>query len=116
MSLSGAARRRKGHQFERDVVNALKDQLGEIPPYDDIRRNLTQVRDGDDRGGDVEGIDGWHIECKNHARIMLTGWLDQARRSCGEARPTVIYKKPGGEVRVVIELTLAEFADVVRST
>ena len=53
--------RNKGHKFEREVVNLIKDNLGI-----DAKRNLMQTAEG---GFDVLGVPGWAIECKRYASI-----------------------------------------------
>lgn len=67
-----AMSRRKGHSYEREVVNLIKDS------GHSCARNLDQVRDG---GGDIPFGD-WLIECKRRATIAIYPWWDQVVIAC----------------------------------
>ncbi len=60
---------RKGIAGEQELINLLKDQLGE-----DLKRNLDQVRDG---GADVLGLPGWAVEVKRAKTAKISEWWSQ---------------------------------------
>ena len=101
----GAAPRRKGSQFERDVVAYLRDH-----GHPDAERAYGAGRP-DDRG-DIDGIVGadWTpmvVECKAGKRHDLAGWLDAAEAKAGPAGAVVIVKRsahPTGRAYVVQSL------------
>ena len=47
-------------------------------------------------------LDGLWFEVKNHKSPSLGAWWGQAQRDCGDRRPVVIWKKPGGQWLAVI--------------
>lgn len=67
----------KGTLFERQVVEYL--QANGFPQAE--RRALA----GSNDRGDVSGIDGWVLEVKNHARMELAEWMDEAWREAANA-------------------------------
>ena len=69
--------RTKGAQFERQVVNELKEAGFAAA------RNLDQTRDG---GGDID-LDKYMLECKRRASIAVYDWLDQCTKA---ARPSQV--------------------------
>jgi Holliday junction resolvase len=89
----GKASREKGKRGEREVVNLLKDYLGD--DYDFKRNLLGQCRDG---GMDVLGLEGWAIEVKNYANVTpsnIQSWWEQ---TCEEAQiaqcqPVLFWKQ-----------------------
>lgn len=102
------AARTKGHQFERDIVNILKDR-----GYD-ARRNLSQTREG---GGDIK-LPRWMFECKRYARIgNVYQWLDQAITGAqGIQKPVVVAKADRKEEIVIMRLSdFLEVMDVIES-
>jgi len=91
--------RKKGTQFEADVVDYMAEKLGDA-------RIERRVMGGVNDRGDIAGVElrckPVVIECKNHARMELSQWLDEAeveranddaefafvvhkRRGCGKA-------------------------------
>ena len=98
-----SAERRKGSQFERDVVAFLQ---GNGHPY--VERSYGAGRP-DDRG-DIDGIPGFAIECKNHLAIDLAGWSSEASSEAANARRprwAVIFKrrqKPISQSYVLLDL------------
>jgi hypothetical protein len=99
----------KGNKYERDVADYLRD--AGWPGMERIRAGWT-----DDRG-DLDGIIGFTVECKNHRSLDLAGWcaeLDVEMRNAGNTVGAVIHKKRGttdvGEhyatlpVRVLVQL------------
>lgn len=102
------AARTKGHQFERDVVNILKDR-----GYD-ARRNLSQTREG---GGDIK-LPRWMFECKRYKAIgRIYEWLDQAiTGASGIQKPIVVAKADRKDEIVIMRLSdFLEIMDVVES-
>lgn len=86
----GAASRTKGAQYERDVVNHLKAR-GRLH----IERRISGM---DKDTGDINGIPGVVIECKNRKAIDLAGFCDQLAAEMAEAdadHGVVIVKRAG---------------------
>ena len=97
--------RQKGAAFERAIINAIKDRLGdkllEMP-----KRNLSQYQ--------IKGeadilIPGWSIECKAHANtggVYKQGWWQQAIDAAANTDrfPVLIYKFNNRPVRCVLQL------------
>lgn len=65
-SQRGRASRLKGQRGEREFFKILSELLG----YD-IKRNLSQTRDG---GADSLCVDGWMIEVKYREQSQLGKW------------------------------------------
>ena len=99
MSASG---RRKGIQFERDVVNMLKDELGV-----DCKRVLDQYREG--QLGDIV-LDQFVIECKRYACKFdaPTAWWDQVWQASQHMSlvPILIYKFDRRPIQAIAPLYL----------
>ena len=95
--------KRKGDTFERDVVAYLRDK-----GFRYVERAYGAGRPED--VGDLDGIPGWCFELKNHQRIDLAGWVDEARREQANARAqfsVVVAKRrgrPAAQAYVVMEL------------
>ena len=92
------SQRDKGHRFERDVVNILKERG--VP----AARNLTQTRDS---GGDII-VGRWLFECKRYASIAVYKWLDQAVEAAdesGQLIPVVVAKADRKEPIVILRLS-----------
>jgi Holliday junction resolvase len=99
----GKMQRNKGHQFERDIVNALKN-MG----YD-AARNLNQTRDS---GGDIN-LARWLIECKRYATIgRVYGWLDQAIEAASGIQKPIVIAKADREEEIVI-MRLSDFWELM---
>jgi len=84
--------RDKGHNFERDVVNWLKDWGFEAS------RNLTQTRDS---GGDIS-LPHWLFECKRYAKIAVYTWLRQAEIAAKPEQIPVVVAKADRQEPIVI--------------
>lgn len=67
-----SASKQKGTGFETAVVRYLRDEG--FPACE--RRSLS----GNVDRGDIAGIDGWTIECKNQNGLSLSGWSDETER------------------------------------
>ena len=92
----------KGAAFERAIINAIKDRLGdkllEMP-----KRNLSQYQ--------IKGeadilIPGYSIECKAYASggSYKQAWWEQACEASGDRFPVLIYKFNNRPIRWVIQL------------
>lgn len=99
----GKSQRNKGHQFERDIVNLLKEK-----GYD-AARNLTQTRDS---GGDIN-LPRWLIECKRYANIgRVYDWLDQAIKAASGIQKPIVVAKADRKEEIVI-MRLSDFLEVM---
>ena len=79
----------KGSAYER----LIKDYL------DSVGFSVDRTRAGwsDDRG-DIHGISGFTIECKNHKSLNIPGWVSELQNECRNAGTTlgaVIHKRRG---------------------
>lgn len=101
----------KGSAFERDVVRHLR-----VNGFPHAERAYGAGRP-DDRG-DIVGLPGVVIECKNHARIDLAGWLAEAERervNAGARFGVVVYKRRGcNAAKAYVVMDLATFAGIMR--
>ena len=101
---------RKGATFERDVVEYFR---ANGHPY--VERAYGAGRPDD--VGDLDGVPGWALELKNHQKLALSGWLEEAEVERVNARArfaAVIAKRRGknaGQSYVV--MTLATFAELL---
>lgn len=89
-----SAARRKGTAFETAVVEFLKAHGF---PYAE-RRAQRGTKDA----GDVAGVPGFCLELKNHNRLELAVWSDEAAResrAAGVWRWAVVAKRRGKNVR-----------------
>lgn len=86
----GNPRRAKGTRFERLIVDYLGDEL----PHEVERR----VQGGSQDRGDIAGVPGWAIECKNHRKMTLAKWVDEAATEAANAEVdhyAVVHKRRG---------------------
>jgi hypothetical protein len=94
---------RKGSTFERDVVKYLQVHGH---PYAERAYGAGRPEDT----GDIDGLPGWTVECKNHRAMNLAGWCDQAQVESVHGRRgfwAVICKrrgKPTSQSYVVLDL------------
>ena len=75
----------KGDQFERDVVRVLR---ANGHPYAERALRLG----AHDDHGDIDGVPGFHIECRDRGRIELGAWMSlaAAEARCLPSRPTPV--------------------------
>jgi len=106
-----SAQKAKGDAFERDVVAVLR---AHGHPHAERALRLGAHADY----GDITGVPGFHIECKNHARIELGAWLHlavlEAWRIDSRPTPVLVVKrraKPAEKAYVVLQLE--DFADLI---
>lgn len=100
LSKRGKKSRRKGASYERDIAHIFQEFTG----YDFVRTPQSggfckKSDKAEDFRGDILPADKdvrlkLHIECKNHEKWNLKGWLNQAQEDCPESKiPVVIMKK-----------------------
>lgn len=101
----GAMQRNKGKAGEREIANLLAELTGF-----DVRRKVRQL-DGE---SDLEGIPGWCLEVKRHAKAprgSIRRWWAQAERQAKAAGqlPALVYRQDRDEWRCVwpVAATLA---------
>ena len=108
----GSAPKRKGSQFERDVVRYLQEH-----GFPDAERAYGAGRPED--VGDIAGVPGICCEVKNHARLELAQWVDEAESERINARQpfaVVIAKRRGkGTAQSYVVMTLESFTRLVTS-
>ncbi len=101
---NGRAMKAKGSAFERDVVAYLR---GNGFPYAERAYGAGRSQDV----GDIDGIPGWTIEVKNHRRLELAGWMDEAEAESTNGRQrfwAVVAKrrgKPAADAYVILPLS-----------
>lgn len=93
----GMKSRNKGKAGEREIAALVAELTGF-----DVRRRVRQ-HDGD---SDLEGVPGWSIEVKRHAkapRASVRGWWAQAvdQSSPTGAIPVLLYRQDRDEWRAV---------------
>ena len=107
----------KGSAFEERVARFLSDALGI-----DVRRLIAGGRDdqGDLWGLTVRGRPV-AIECKNHARMELGRWVDEADREAANAGAccgVVVHHRRGCGVakfgRTYVTMTLDSFVELTK--
>ena len=89
MSKAKINSRNKGSQFERDICLKIEEELGVK-----VSRNLEQYRSG--AQGDIQGLDGWSIECKRRKTGPHFGeeiWLDQVYSATSNNETPVLIIK-----------------------
>ena len=89
------SRREAGRSFERSIADHLKEQLGD----EDIDR---QVKMGSKDKGDIRGVKHMGqrvaVECKNHTKLSLGPWMNEAHKAMGHADAGVgliVHKRHG---------------------
>ena len=102
--------KRKGDQFERDVVAYFHEQGF---PY--VERAYGAGRPDD--VGDLDGIPGWCFELKNHQRLDLAGWMGELAVEQHHARAqhgAVIVKRRQHPVRhAYVVMTLEQLTQLL---
>jgi Holliday junction resolvase len=100
---NGKSARRKGHDFERKVVNIFKEWGWTV-----LRmfqggggKGLPDVRVDDDPWEDA------HLECKALKKMAIYTHIRQARADAGHREPCVVFKEDGEEIYIAMPLTLA---------
>ncbi len=98
----GMKSRTKGKGGEREISALLRDLTGH-----EVRRRVRQ-REGD---SDLEGIPGWCIEVKRHAkatRADVSRWWSQAAAQAARdgGQPVLFYRQDRDEWRAVWRLAV----------
>jgi hypothetical protein len=103
-----SASKRKGDAFERAVAVVFREHGH---PYAERMLGLGRHRDD----GDIAGVPGFHIECKDCATHRLAEWLDEATIEADIHRvPVVIVKRAGKPIeRAYVVMELHEFAKLI---
>ncbi len=105
----GAAPKRKGSQFEREVVTALR-AFGVT-----AERAYGAGKSVDT--GDIE-VPGWCIEAKACQRLELAAWLDETEReraAAGVPNGALVVKRRGkSAVSAYVVMSLEQFARTVK--
>ncbi len=99
----GMKSRAKGKAGEREIAALLRDLTGH-----EVRRRVRQC-EGD---SDLEGIPGWCIEVKRHARAtradIARWWAQSAAQAARDGgRPLLLYRQDRDEWRAVWPLEVA---------
>jgi Holliday junction resolvase len=84
-----SAAKAKGSKAERDVVNYLQTWF----PY--AERRLAGATEDK---GDIAGVNGVCIEIKDHAKMALSGWIEEMTLETKHAKAwtgVVIHKRKG---------------------
>ncbi len=89
--------RQRGASYEREVANAIFDQLGIR-----IRRNLKQYQVSDE--GDLI-LGKYLIECKRRRKIAVYDFMEQAEKACEIGQiPLVIMREDGNKSLAMLRL------------
>jgi hypothetical protein len=106
----GSAPKRKGSQFERDVVRYLQEH-----GFPDAERAYGAGRPED--VGDIAGVPGVTVECKATKSIDLAGFVDEAERERLNARQpygvAVVKRRGRSAADSYVVCNLATFARLV---
>jgi hypothetical protein len=121
MTRSRATAKQAGTKFESDVVRYLRDRLGD----DRIER---RAKSGSKDRGDIAGVrtalgERVVIECKDVARLNLSGWVNEAdieRGNDDAAVGMVAHKRRGyGPAQIggtYVTMTLDDVAALLAGT
>jgi Holliday junction resolvase len=109
----GAASKRKGSQFERDIAAYLREH-----GFPDAERAYGAGRPEDI--GDVVGIPGITVECKACRTIDLAGFVDEAERERLNARQpyavAIVKRRNKGVDRSYVVMDLEAFSRLMAVT
>lgn len=105
--MAGRMSRNKGANGERELLNLLRDHLGD----ETLNRNLSQSRDG---GADCLSITGVSLEIKRQESLKIGYWLEQNRGQANGKIPALAYRKSREPWRVLVEFSVEEFCTFVR--
>lgn len=98
----GRASREKGKRFEREVANFFKSYGIKTA------RRTAQFCGKTGQSGDVEGVPGVHVECKNVEKLNIDAAYQQSVRDAEAAGrgeyPIVVYKKSRKPAMVTMSL------------
>jgi hypothetical protein len=83
--------KRKGDSFERLIIEYLRSEGYTV--------DRTRAGWSDDRG-DIHGIEGVVLECKNHKTLAIPAWLEELRIemvNAGCDMGAVVHKRRGSQ-------------------
>lgn len=113
----GKTSRRKGSSYERKVAHLLEEIWNEKFKRTPLSGGWAKEK----ITGDIVPIDRqednfpFSIECKNQKAVSIPAWLNQAKEDCPEGKmPLLIFHLLRDQNEYVC-LTLADFANLVRS-
>lgn len=99
-----SASRDKGTRFETEVVRYLHE-MG----FDCERRALAGALDK----GDISGIPGWTLECKNERTITLAKYMDEVNYETVNARTpygaAIVKRRNKGVADAYVVMPLYQF-------
>ena len=115
MTRSRASAKAAGSTFERQVADYLAEHLDDRID----RRVKTGAKDKCDIGGIRLRGHRVVVECKNHARVDLAGWIAEAQIQAdndGAPLGVVVHKRRGvaKPERQWVTMTLADLAWLIR--
>jgi Holliday junction resolvase len=85
--VTGASSRNKGKRAELAVAKWLRDNGWQAA--------TTRATSGAQRGDDLVTNTGLSWEVKDHARLELAAWIDQATANAGGKPAVVVHKRRG---------------------
>jgi Holliday junction resolvase len=104
-----SASKRKGTAWETQVVDYLREH-GQ--PYAE-RRALS----GSSDKGDIAGVPGVMIECKNEAKVTLGAYADEVKAQTAHAGASigvaVVKRRSRGPGDAYVVMTLEQFAAIL---
>ena len=98
----GKYSRRKGHQFERDIANKLKEI------YPQARRHLEFHKDDASLGIDLINTGDFGIQCKAYARYAPINKIEEVNHGI----PVLITK--GNNLKPVVCMYLDDWINLVK--
>ena len=108
-----SANKAKGSQWERDVAAYLRENG--FPQAD--RRYGAGVREDK---GDLVGVPGFALECKNQASINLAQFLEEALIEAKYAKArfgaAIIKRRRKGTKDAYVVMSLEQFAELIRGS
>ena len=87
--MSGSYSRRKGQRAEQDVARYLRSEKWDA--------QTSRAASGAQRGDDLVTDCPLSFEIKDHARVELAAWVDQAVSNSSPGRPGVVVHKRRGK-------------------
>ena len=103
--MSGAASRNKGKRAELAVAKWLRDNGWQAV--------TTRAASGMQQGDDLATNTGLSWEVKDHGRMELAAWIDQATEN-GNGRPAVVMAKRRGKASPDEWYAVLSGADLLR--
>jgi len=97
----------KGKGYELEIASLLREY-----GYEGRRTGQRQAQIGDG-SPDVDGLPGYHIECKRVARIgRVYDWIEQADRTCQSDAVSIVFCRGNNKESLVI-LRARDFLDLI---